>query len=187
MIYLLHKSRLQHLISHRNGYLALASGSLLLNMLLALAMFAVAGHERIVVVPPSINKSFWVTDNQVSPEYLYDMTLYFAVLRFNLTASNVAEQHDRLLHYINPNGYAEVKTQLQSEAEHLTKAHIAMSFYLVDLDVDAKNLVTVITGDVQGIVGTSVLPLERVTYRLTFTYHGGRLLVKSFDEVKAHA
>lgn len=187
MKYLLHKSRLQHLISHRNGYLALASGSLILNVLLAMGIFAVSGHERIVVVPPSINKTFWVTESHVSPEYLSEMTLFFADLRFNLTASNVAMQHDLILRYVNPNGYADVKAQLLSEAEKLTKEHIAMAFYPVDIKVDTTKLISIVTGDVQGTVGNSVLPLERVKYQLTFTYHDGRLLVKSFDEVKTHA
>ncbi len=187
MNYLLHKARLQHLISHRNGYLALASGSLILNVLLAIAIFIVSGHERIVLVPPDITKTFWVSKSHVSQEYLSEMTLFFADLRFNLTANNIAMQHDLLLRYVNPNGYADVKAQLLNEADKLTKEHVSMAFFPVDIKVDATSLTSVVTGDIQGSVGNTLLPLERVKYQLRFIYHDGRLLVKSFDEVKPHA
>jgi len=88
MKHLLQYSRLQHLIQYRNGYLILASISLILNMLLVLAIFLLIGHERIVIVPSIIEKSFWVTENQVSPDYLLQMSRDFANLRLNVTASN---------------------------------------------------------------------------------------------------
>src|SRR4051812_33799533 len=117
MKYLLHHSRLQHLIQHRNGYLVLASGSILLNIILAIAFIMLSNNERIVMVPPSINKSFWVTANQVSPEYLSEMSLFFASLRFNITPSNAIMQREQLLRYVHPSLYESLKIELVAEAD----------------------------------------------------------------------
>src|SRR5271156_6320857 len=99
---LLQNSHLQYVIQHRNGYLTLACGSLVLNLLFGLTILFMIGHERIVIVPPSIQKSFWVGANQVSPEYLSEMALFFTNLRFNVTPNNSIMQRDQLLRYIHP-------------------------------------------------------------------------------------
>ena len=187
MKYLLQKSRLQHLIQHRNGYLALASGSLLLNILLVITILVVSGHERIVMVPPTIDKSFWVTADHVSPEYLSEMSLFFADLRLNVTPSNAAMQRDVLLRYVNSGNYAALKSELLSESEHLTKSHLSTAFYPADIQVDAKKLISRITGDLQSKVGDSDLPVQHVLYEIHFSYHAGRLFVQSFEEIKHNA
>lgn len=187
MKYLLQHARLQHLIQNRNGYLMLASVSLLLNLILSIGILLVSNHERIVIVPPGINKSFWVDEAHVSPEYLSEMSLFFANLRFNVTPSNIAMQRDLLLRYVHPAFYEILKTELLSEADHINKEHIVTAFYPVNVVVDHKNLMSRVTGDLQSFVGDMQLPLKRFTYQMNFSYNNGRLLMKSFEEVKSHA
>ncbi len=187
MKYLLQHSRLQNLIQYRNGYLILASISLVLNMLLVLVLFVFIGHERIVVVPPTVEKSFWVTSAKVSPEYLSEMSLFFANLRLNVTASSATTQRELLLRFIAPKNYNEIKTELLNEAEILKKNHITTAFFPVNVDVDTKKLIARITGDLQSTVGDSHLPSERVTYQISYIYSGGRLFVVAFEEAKSHA
>ncbi len=187
MKYLLSKTRLQHLIQYRNGYLALASGSLLLNILLSFVIIKVAGDVKVIEQPPSIDKTFWVTSSHISSEYLSEMALFFVYLRFNVTPSNVETQRNLLLHYVAPNHYADVKEELVSEEEHIKKAHITTSFYPSDVFADADKLIARIPGDLHSTVGETELPLQRITYEIKFSYHSGRLFVESFDEVKPHA
>lgn len=187
MNYLLQQSRLQHLIKNRNGYLVLASGSVVLNIILALALFLMIGHERIIVVPPSINKTFWVSANHVSPEYLSEMSLFFVSLRFNVTPSNVVHQRDLLLKYTDPKQYASLKIELNDEAARLNKGRVTTAFHPVDIKVDAQKLQARVTGDIQSTVGGVLLPMQRVTYQIQFTYNQGRLLVNTFQEVKKNA
>ena len=187
MKYLLQKTRIQHLIQYRNGYLALASGSLLLNIVLSLIFFFMLGHERVFLVPPTIEKSFWVSETNVSPVYLSEMSLFFVNLRFNITPSNAALQRDLLLRYVNPSLYESLKTTLISEEERVIKNHISTAFYPVDVKVNSTQLAVQIAGDMQSTVANSLLPAQRVNYQISFTYHNGRLLVKSFEEIKANA
>lgn len=188
MKYLLHNSRIQHLIQHRNGYLVLASGSLFLNIMLSFLLFSMIGKERIVIVAPSINKSFWVTSNHVSPEYLSEMSLFLAGLRFNITPSNVVMQRQLLLGYVHPNSYESLKMQMISEAEHITKEHVVTVFYPIDRPlVDIQKMSSRITGDLQSSIGDLQLPSKRLTYQINFSYENGSLLVRSFEEIKSHA
>jgi conjugal transfer pilus assembly protein TraE len=188
MKYLLQKSRLQHLIQYRNGYLVLASGSLVLNILLVVFLFFMIGRERIVVVPPEINKAFWLTSNRVSPDYLSEMVLYLNSLSFNLTPANANMQHRVLLRYVDPSYYETVKIKFIEIEDRVKKEHITMAFYPSEPPkVDANKLIARITGDLQYTVGDIQLPPQRVTYQYGFRYTQGRLTLTSFPEVKTHA
>jgi conjugal transfer pilus assembly protein TraE len=184
---LVQKSLLQYVIRHRNGYLTLACGSLLLNILLSLGMISLVGHERVIIVPPSISKTFWVDYNTVSPEYLYEMSLFFVGLRFDMTPSNAENQREVMLRYVSPEYYDSLKTQLINEAKQMSQEHISTAFYPNDVRVDAKHLTTLVIGDLASTVGTNSLPNQHVIYKITYGYHAGRLLVRSFDEVQKNA
>lgn len=186
MKYLLQKTRLQHLMRTRNGYLALASGSLLLNVLLSLVLFCMIGQERVLLVPPNFSKSFWVSASHASPDYLSEMGLFFASLRLNVTPKNAKQQRDTLLRYVEPKQYASLKTRLQEEESRLIQQHVTTAFYPVDVKVNAEKSIVRIIGDMHSFVGDAALPIQRVTYDIHFAHHQGRLLVSSFQEVKTH-
>lgn len=179
-------SLLQYLIQHRNGYLILACGSLLLNLILGSALIAAIGHEKVVLIPPHLEKTFWVRGNSVAPEYLSEMSLFFMQLRFNLTADNVDMQRDILLRYIDPRYYETLKMELINEETHIRKEHITTAFFPVEVKVDAKNLKAMVTGDLVSTVGTNQLPGKRLNYQISYNYGGAKLLVKSFAEVKLY-
>jgi len=186
MRYLLEQSRLQHLIKNRNGYLVLACGSMILNALLVVFMFFMVGRERIVIVPPEIQKSFWVTSGKVSPEYLSEMVLFLTSLSFNMTPSNAAMQHSVLLRYVDSAYYETLKMKLIDVEDQIKKEHITTSFYPGDIKVDTKKLIAEVSGDLQYTVGDTQLPPTHVTYQIRFSYKQGQLKITSFPEVKSH-
>lgn len=186
MRYLLERSRMQHLIKTRNGYLVLACGSLVLNVLLVGFMFFMVGRERVVIVPPEIQKSFWVTSGRVSPEYLSEMVLFLTSLSFNMTPSNAAMQHNILLRYVDPSYYETLKVQLIEVEDQIKKEHITTSFYPNDIKVDTNKLIAEVSGDLQYTVGDTQLAPTHVSYQIKFSYKQGQLKITSFPEVKSH-
>lgn len=184
---IIQKSHITKLIEQRNGYLVLASGLLLLCMVLCILVFYTSSHERTVVVPPVVERSFWVTNQEVSSEYLSEMSLFFANLRLNLTPANVDSQRHILLRYTDPSFYGSLNNLLVAERDRISQQHINTAFYPNDVKVDTKILTTIITGDLYSGVGTTQLSPQHVTYQIKFTYHNGRLLVSGFQEVKNNA
>ena len=47
--------------------LALLLGSMLTNLVLAAFAFRMSSHERVVVVPPTVHKTFWVRTSAGAP------------------------------------------------------------------------------------------------------------------------
>lgn len=181
------KSLLQYVIRHRNGYLAIACGSLLLNILLSIGMISMIGHEKIILVPPKIAQTFWVGHNDISPEYLSEMSHFFVALRFNIAPSTIENQQEILLRYVSPEYYESLKVELINEAGRMTREHITTTFYPVDVKVDTRHLEALVTGDLLTTVGANQLPVRRVIYKISYSHNNYRLLVKKLIEVKPNA
>lgn len=186
MKHVLKKSRIQYLVDNRNGYLVLASGSLILNILLSVIIYFMLGYEKTVLVPPTISREFWVSENKVSPEYLSSMSIFLADIRFNLTPSNAALQRQLFLRYVDPTHYEKLKTELIEEESHLKKEHVTMTFFMTDVRVDSKKMIAKISGDLQYIVGDSLQPSQHVIYQMSYRLSSGRLMIQSLEEVKDH-
>jgi hypothetical protein len=83
----------------RRFLVVLLVGSMLVNLILAVFAVRLAGHERIVVVPPTIHKTFWVESDRVSSEYLEQMGYFLMQLTLNVTPQSVDHQAKVLLQY----------------------------------------------------------------------------------------
>jgi conjugal transfer pilus assembly protein TraE len=180
----IHNSLLQYVIRRRNGYLVLACGSIFLNILLSIGIISMIGHEKILLIPPKISQTFWVDSKKVSPEYLSEMSYFFGTLRLNITSSNTENQREMLLRYVSPEYYRLLKTELDLEAEQMTRDHITTVFYPVDIKVNNERLEALIIGDLITTVGVNQLPARRVIYKIVYSYNNYRLLVKKLIEVK---
>jgi len=154
---LLWKTYIDHLKERRNGYLLLASGSILLNILMAGVIALTAGRERVILVPPEIERPLSVTSIRVSPEYLSDMSLFLSDLLLNVTPDNAAAQHAVFLRYVAPDRYGKLKGELLTQEERLVKEHMTVIFKRTGTGVDVKHMAAKISGVVEYRSGTSVL------------------------------
>jgi conjugal transfer pilus assembly protein TraE len=186
MKHILQKSRIQHLLGMRNGYLLLACSSMLLNLILAMAIGSVIGTERIVLVPPEIEKPTWISASKVSAEYIWGMSLFLSDLLLNVTPSNASMQHQMFLRYVDESQYGKVKSGLLDQEERLKKEHTTMRFQLSKIQIDAQRLQARISGDVEFTVGETSMPAKHLTYILAYTFRHGQLKVKSFEEATGH-
>ena len=74
----------------RNRGLGLAVGTLAAGQILALVVILnLLGTVRTVVVPPSLNKTFWVTRDKASNEYLEQMGSFIAWLVLDVTPASI--------------------------------------------------------------------------------------------------
>lgn len=178
-----YKSRLQNLIAQRNGYLVLAVALAVISLVLLICVCRMINRERIVIVPPVIQQAFWVNSQTVSPEYLSQISSFLVQLRLNMTPSSAEYQREMLLRYTDPAYYGELKNELVEEADHLTKTHTSLIFYPVDIAVDVSHLTAQISGDFSATVSNMPLPVQRLSYRLSYRYAQGRLWLQSFQEI----
>jgi len=122
-------------------------GALSLSVLLCLVVIvSIVGSDRTVIVPPNIDRTFWVTKEKASREYLEEMASYVAWLVLDVTPTTVDWKKNVLLNWVAPDQHAAMKTKMDIEAERLRSNNAATFFLVQQLAADEAKQSVVVTG-----------------------------------------
>lgn len=171
-------------VRQANRGLSLWLGLLVAGHLLSLVVIlGLIGRERIIVVPPSLEKSFWVSGNTVSREYLEQMGAFVAWLVLDVSPSSIRWKTETLLEYVEPDQYASLKTQQELEASRLRRLNASTSFLPQQLVANEQEQEVVIRGRLRTQVNAMETSNVAKAYRVQFHYDGGRIQLRTFQEV----
>ena len=157
-------------------------GSMLVNLALGILAARLAGRERVVVVPPTIHKTFWVESDRVSSEYLEQMGYFLMQLTLNVTPQSVDHQSKVLLQYAAPAAFGELRAALLAAAERLKRDGASTLFSAQDLIVDESGLRVGVRGQLATFVSDRRVSDVSKGYAIEFQYSGGRIFLKAFRE-----
>ena len=160
--------------------------SLALNIVIALIAFRLIGLERIILVPPTIHKSFWVESDKVSAEYLEQMGYFLVQLVLNVTPQSVDYQSKILLQYAAPASYGEIKTAMAVAGERLKRDGAATVFSPRTLNVDERALKVAVEGQLTTFVSDRRVSEVSKSYLIELQYAQGKITIKSFKETNAN-
>ncbi len=175
----LHHLRLQDLLRHRNYLTFTCAGLLASNLLMTFALCTQS--ERVVLVPPELKGPAWIERGKVSTQYLEEMALFFGSILLNKTPQSASYLHELLLRYADSSGIGNLKHQLREEEEKYQKSGLSTSFYPKKVTVQENGLQVDLFGEMVGYVSQKCIFQQEETFRLTFTFDHGRLLIKSFE------
>lgn len=171
------------ILTERNRLLiafGVASG---LSLLLGGSVFCLVGKERVVVVPPIVNRDFWVATDTVSDSYLEQMAEFFGGLLLNVTPNSFATRSEHLLQHVAPNAYPKLKTQLVEQQLEIERRALSTTFHPSSFKVDRNKLLVELKGELKIFVGHASTESQRKTYHIQFIQHHGRLYIQQFSEV----
>jgi conjugal transfer pilus assembly protein TraE len=145
---------------------------------------SIVGSERTVIVPPTIDKTFWVTRDKASPEYLEQMAGFMTWLVLDVSPSTIDWKRNVLLNYVAPDRHAALKTQMDLEADRLRSNNASTSFLIQQLTANASEQSVVVLGRLRRqINGSDIGEPETRAYLTQFEYTGGRVHVRTFKEI----
>ncbi|TXF11198.1 type IV conjugative transfer system protein TraE [Pelomicrobium methylotrophicum] len=158
--------------------------ALLAVMVLAqsLAMIRLAGAEKTVLVPPEIRRSFWVSGNAVSREYLEEMAYWYAGLALNVTPAVSDYQNSLFLKYAAPSEYGRLQAEMGARAEFLKRNNTATQFSVRNVTTDEKGLKVALSGVLVTWTSDKKAGERNATYLVGFRFMNGRLYVSEFKE-----
>jgi conjugal transfer pilus assembly protein TraE len=164
------------------GIVALLAGCQLLSMGV---IVSIVGSERTVIVPPTIERTFWVTKDRASREYLEQMGAFVAWLVLDVSPSDVDWKRNLLLNWVVPEQFAAMKTRMDLEADRLRTNNASTSFLVQQLTADETGQTVHITGRLRRqINGADVGEPQTRSYLARFQYTGGRVHIQAFKEVE---
>ena len=170
------ENHLGFLLFQRNFLLSISF--LLAIALIVLTSFLFFKQERIVIVPPVVEKEFWVDYQGVSPTYLEQFGYFLSQLLLAKSPQSASNQRTVLLRHVDPSYAGILKKRLIEEEEQLKKQNASYVFYPVDIKIDPKQMSLLLIGDRQIHVSGKEISSARESYLLRFSYSGSRLLLK---------
>ena len=168
----------------RNRSLGLTVGALAIGHVVALIVILnLIGTVRTVIVPPSIDKSFWVSRDKASSEYLEQMGSFIAWLVLAVTPSSIDWKKGVLLGYVEPGQYGALKTRQEVEAERLKRINASTLFMPQQLVPSEDAQTVVVRGRLRTLVNGFETANDLKAYLVEFSFNGARMHLKTFKEL----
>lgn len=146
------------------------------------AIMKLAGTEKTVVVPPNIQRSFWVGNDTASNEYLEEMAYWYAGLALSITPSSADYQNALFLKYASPDQAGKLQADMGARADFLRKNNASTQFSVRSVKVDAENLKVALSGMLDTWVSDKKAGERNATYMIGFKFINGKLYVSDFKE-----
>jgi conjugal transfer pilus assembly protein TraE len=165
------------------GVQTLLVGSILTNCLLAAGFFTIDRTHRETLVPPTINKTFWVEDDQVSDSYMEQMGLFILRNALDVTPVSAEYQARMILKYAAPASYGELERELITTAKRQQKDGVSTFYSVTSVTPDGKNRQVVFNGVLRTMLGDKVVSDVQKQYAIKFGQSNGRVFVKELREI----
>lgn len=169
----------------QNRFLWICLGGVVSALILALLVaWAGMGATRTVVTPPKIEKSFWITDNTASGEYIDQMAQWVSYLTLDVTPDNVQYKSDLLLQLVHPDYHGALQQKLRVNAEKIRRDNATTSFDVRSIRAAPDVLAAVLSGQIKVLINGTPVKNEIRHYLARFTIDGGRAQLIQFKQVK---
>lgn len=173
------------MLIRQNRFLWLTLGGIVTALVLALLVaWAGMGATRTVVTPPKIEKSFWITDNTASGEYIDQMAQWVSYLTLDVTPDNVQYKSDLLLKLAHPDYHGALQQKLRVNAEKIRRDNAATSFDIRTVRAAPDALAAVLTGQLKVLINGTPVKNEIRYYLARFDLDGGKAQLIQFKQVK---
>lgn len=168
---------------NRNLWLTIAALVVGLILVLMVAWNGM-GANRTIVVPPKLDKSFWITDQTAAGEYIEQMAQWVSYLTLDVTPENVDYKSDILLKLADPDYNGALKQKLRINAQKIKRDNAATSFDVRVVKNAPDILASILTGYLKVTINGTVVKSEMRHYLAQFNLKGGQAHLVKFQQVK---
>ena len=135
-------------------------------------------NQKVIVLPPKVDKEFWVAGNVVSKSYLEQMGQFVAFYLFNIDKDTAKISIENILTYVEPKFYGEVKKMLLEQVNYIIENDISRVFYPSIIDVSKKGIIKVV-GILKDIIGDKVVSSRQIELEIGYRINQGRFWIVS--------
>ena len=166
---------------------------MLLAILLALGNLALIGfalfnreQQRVILLPPKLERAVWLHGAEVSDSYLEQMAVYTVELSFNYHPENVHYRVKQFLRYTAPQAYAALADSMRRDADGIRRNNVSAVFHPKSVQLRAQQRKAVVSGLQTRMVGGKSLDQRQLSVLVSFSL-GNDLLITQMQEVPEDA
>jgi conjugal transfer pilus assembly protein TraE len=172
--------QLRSTVRLQGAALALMGACLLCSLVL---MFNMVGRDRVVVTPPTIEKTFWVSKDRVSSSYLEQMGSFIAYLTLDVSPQSIDWKKTMLLQYVSPDVYGALQTRQDLEADRLRRLNATTQFSVAQLLPNEEAMNVTLRGRLATFVNGARTSDVDKEYVAEFEFKGARVQIRNFREI----
>lgn len=182
MLNIFNRGKTLEQLGKSNGLLILTNA-----MIAGALMVSVIGQynsrERIVLVPPNIDRSVTVGWSSADGTYIKSFGLYAATLAGNITPKNVRFVVDNLSTMVSPRIYSEVRNRLlaQAESQAFVRNAVATTFMPDRILYEAETSKVFVIGTVSIKKADGVENSGEMTYEIKVKMAEGKPLIDAIN------
>jgi conjugal transfer pilus assembly protein TraE len=172
------------LLVQRNFLAGVTSVLAVSTVVLSTLMFS--KQEKIVVVPPVLERPFWIDGSAVSSSYIEQFGMFLSSLLLSKTPASAVSQRNTLLKYTSSKYFGKLKQRLLEEEEKLKKQNASISFFPLGVQVNQSNLELILEGEKVFTVGSQQISKKKEKYKMSFSFESGVLKlsgIENYEEV----
>lgn len=157
--------------------------SLLTNVFMSGAFFTMDRTVRTILVPPEINKTFWVDGHNIGPEWLEQMGSWVISQYATVSPQTIEFQNSVLLKLVHPSVNGELAIRFKMGANRLKQENMSKIFMAREVRVSEKGRAVALIGtQITFIADKRVQGDEVKAYVVVFDYDGSRTFIKELRE-----
>ena len=160
------------------------------NVVLAVALAVVgvlfanmASKKIVVILPPKVDREFWVADTKLSRSYLEQVSLFIADRLMTVSPSNVEDSLASIYPFLTtePEALKKLKSFFAEYIAKIKENSYWQSFYPLRVDILPRHRKIAVRGIVKKISGNVYLGEERRAVEITFKVKHGRFIVEKLE------
>ncbi|MEO8152363.1 MAG: type IV conjugative transfer system protein TraE [Rhizobacter sp.] len=155
-------------------------GAVVLSLII---VYNLTGRQQTVLVPPVIEKSFWVSHDKVSSSYLEQMAAFMSYLLLDVAPSSIEWKKNLLLQYVMPSNLAEYETRQKLESDRLKTLNASTQFSITGLKPNERDMTVAVSGRLATYINGTRTSEDAKTFLAKFVYTNGRIHLNKFEEV----
>lgn len=156
------------------------------NLALLATIYFQENYEKVILLPPKLERSVWVQGSDVSDSYLEQMAVYIAELSLSYHPDNVDYRVQQFLRYTDPTAYGELAKGLQSDAVSIKRNRVSAAFYPKSVRLRPTDRKALVTGIQTRMVGGESMDERQLSLLLSFS-KGSSILITQMQEVQENA
>lgn len=155
---------------------------------LALALFVesiliyrAAQTQKVIILPPRVDKEFWVSGNEVSNAYLEQVGLYIADRLLSVSSENVDFSLNTIMPFMTtePQLIKAIKDKFIEFTRIIKVNNISQIFYPVKVDIKKDELI--IDGTLKKLTGNVLMSETKPKLKLKYTINNGRFVILNIE------
>ncbi len=173
-----------HALETEKRILLIACVSLsLVVIFFAWSILKLSATQKTIVLPPKVDKEFWVVAGELSTAYFEQVGFYIADRVLSVSPQTAKSSYDTLLPFLsnNPKELGKIREKLVEQADFIIKENIYQVFYPLHVSVNNKESYFEVMGTLRKFVGELYIHEVQSSIKVHYSVVSGRLKINNLE------